>query len=270
MSTSIAWPGLPGEVGLLDEGVVAPSKPCEIIASLRDPHSIVGEELRLLRSRLRRNDSGGAARRLAVTSALPSEGKSTLALGLAAAFARESGRKVLLIEADLRRPTVSRNLGLPPAAGLGEWLEGAIERVPVRRVETAGFSVVVAGERGLERPEGLSSPPMDALLRAACGAFDEVILDVPPILPVADAVLMQDLVDGFLLVVRSRVTPREAILDALGRLRPEKIVGIVLNAHRDYRHSYSKYAYDRYGMRYGEQPSKGGNGGDQQPPGPQA
>lgn len=260
MNTSVAWPGLSGEVGLLDEGVVSPSKPCEIIESLRDPHSIVGEELRLLRSRLRRSGSAGPARRLAVTSALPSEGKSTLALGLAAAFAREPGRKVLLIEADLRRPTVSKNLGLPPALGLSEWLGGEIDKVPLRRVQPAGFSVVVAGQKELENPETLGSPPMEALLRTAAGKFDEVILDIPPVLPVADAVLMQDLVDGFLLVVRSRVTPREAILDALGRLRSEKIVGVVLNAHREYRHSYAKYAYDRYGMRYGERPSRGGAG----------
>jgi Mrp family chromosome partitioning ATPase len=92
---------------------------------------------------------------------------------------------------------------------------------------------------------------MEALLRSARDSYDMVLVDSPPVLPVADTILMQDLLDGFLLVARSRRTPREAILDALGRLRPEKIVGIVLNDHREYRHSYQSYGYDRYGMSYG-------------------
>jgi Mrp family chromosome partitioning ATPase len=99
---------------------------------------------------------------------------------------------------------------------------------------------------------------MAALLQSARGAFDFVVLDAPPILPVADAVLLQDLVDGFVLVVRSRLTPREAVREALGRLLPERVLGVVLNDHKEYRHSYRSYAYDRYGMAYGAlSPSRG-------------
>lgn len=244
-----------GEVAFLDEGVVRSSKPSGMIASLRDPHSVVGEEMRLLRSRLQHAAGPGELRCLALTSALPGEGKSTLAVGLAGAFAREAGRRVLLIEADLRRPTISLNLALPPAPGLSEWLNGGLDQVPIRTVEPGGFSVLVAGQDPLERPELLGSPLMESVLRAARRAFVEVIVDVPPLLPVSDAILMQDLVDGFLLVVRSRVTPREAIHEALGRLRREKIVGVVLNDHREYRHSYSAYAYARYGMTDGPRSS---------------
>lgn len=247
-----------GTVAFLDEGIVTPSQVCAIVASLRDAHSIVGEELRLLRSRLRTASATNSAPRcIGLTSALPGEGKSTVALGLAAALAREPGRRVLLVEADLRRPTVSSSLGLPPAPGLSEWLNGGLDQVPVRRVEPGGFWVVVAGQDPLERPEALGSPLMDAVVRAARSAFDDVLLDAPPLLPVADAVLMQDLIDGFLLVVRSRLTPREAIHNALGRLRPQKVIGVVLNDHQEYRHTYSNYAYKRYGMTYGPSNSKG-------------
>jgi Mrp family chromosome partitioning ATPase len=89
---------------------------------------------------------------------------------------------------------------------------------------------------------------MDGLLQAARGLFDIVILDAMPVLPVADAVLIQDLVDGFLMVVRSRQTPRDALRDALARLRTDRVVGIVLNDGQEYRSSYHSRAYERYGQ----------------------
>jgi len=258
MSQAAARTGPPGEVTFVDEGVVSPSKASSILASLRDPNSVVGEELRLLRSRLGGDGKAKVHRCLALTSALPGEGKSTLALGLAAAFAREAGRRVLLIEGDLRRPTVAEVLGLPPALGLGEWLAGKINRVPVRRVRHAEFSLLVAGQCSFDRPEVLGSPAMDSLLQVARKSYDRVILDVPPLLPVADATLLQDLIDAFVLVVRSRVTPRDAITEALKRLHRDRVVGVVLNDHKEYRHSYSSYAYYRYGMSYGPGGSKPG------------
>jgi capsular exopolysaccharide synthesis family protein len=194
---------------------------------------------------------------LAVTSSLPGEGKSTITTGLAGALAREPGRRILLIEADLRRPSLQATLGLPPAPGLGEWLNGRIDYVPVRLVQPGGFFLLVAGQCELERPEFLGSPRMDSLLHAARGLFDLVLLDAMPILPVADAVLIQDLVDGFLLVVRSRQTPREALRDALARLRPDRVMGVVLNDQQEHRSSYRTRAYQRYGIDY-LPPGRGG------------
>jgi len=257
MSNVLEGLAAPGGVAFLDMGIVTPATPSAIIASLRDPRSVAGEELRLLRSRLR-GGSHGELRCLALTSALPAEGKSTLALGLAAAFAREPGRRVLLVEADLRKPTVRDRLGLPRTAGLTEWLNGGVVQVPIRQIQPGEFSVLVAGEEALKRPEALGSVLMQAVLSAARANFDDVIVDVPPLLSVSDAVLMQDLLDGFLLVVRSRATPRDAIRDALGRLRREKVVGVVLNDHRDYRHSYHRYAYEKYGMTSGPRSSRAG------------
>ena len=78
-----------------------------------------------------------------------------------------------------------------------------------------------------------------------------MLLDAVPVLPVADTVLMQDLVDGFQLVVRSRRTPRDAIHDTLAKLRSDRVIGVVFNGHREYRGSYKDYGYRRYGMAYG-------------------
>ena len=245
----------PQRVDFVDEGVAVPGNAVPILASIRDPRSAVGEELRLLRANLQairhKRQRTSPLSCIAVVSALPGEGKSTVSLGLAAAMAREPGRRILLIEGDLRRPALTSGLGLEPRPGLGEWLQGALEEVPVRRVDPGGFYLLSAGNVTLERPEELGSSRMDAILRAARDRFEAVILDATPILPVADVVLLQDLVDGFLLVVRSRMTPRAAILDALGRIREDKVVGIVLNDQREYRRSYMSYAYDRYSMYSG-------------------
>jgi len=238
-------------VSFRDEGVVSPTRVVPIVKSLKDPFSVVGEEFRLLRANVEATCQQRKIRCLAVVRALPGEGKSTVALGLAIATAREAGRRILLIETDLRRPSISRSLGLTGFPGLGEWLNGTIDYPPVRRVESGGFFLLGAGEAALERPEALGSSRMEALLRAARQPFDLVILDATPILSVADVILMQDLVDGFLLVVRSRMTPREALRDAIGRIRSDKIAGAVFNDHSEYRGSYMEYAYAGYGMRDG-------------------
>jgi capsular exopolysaccharide synthesis family protein len=239
-----------GDVRFFEDGVVRLEKSVPIIDSLADSHSIVGEELRLLRAKMQTLNDAGQPRCVGVTSALPAEGKSTISLGLAAAQSRDPGARVLLVEADLRRPSLSSMLGLPPSPGLSEWLNGGLDQVPVRRVEPGGFALLSAGETPLERPEALGSALMEALLASARRAFTFVLLDIPPVLPVADTILLQDLVDGFVVVARSRATSREAIREALGRLRGEKILGLVLNDHREYKHSYRSYGYDRYGMRY--------------------
>jgi capsular exopolysaccharide synthesis family protein len=245
-------PGLLGGAVFRDEGIVAPAHRLSIVETLTDPQSVVGEEFRLLRSRVQTACQERKIGCLGVVSALPGEGKSTIALGLAIALAREAGRRILLVETDLRRPTISRNLGVPPFPGLGEWLNGDIDHVPVRRVEPGGFFLLGAGEVALDQPEALGSARMEALLRAAREPFDLVVLDATPILPVADVVLMQDLVDGFLLVVRSRMTPRDAVHDALGRIRSDKVIGVVLNDHREYKGSYMSHAYKGYGIGEGK------------------
>jgi polysaccharide chain length determinant protein (PEP-CTERM system associated) len=239
---------LAGEAPFRDEGVANSAKVVPILECLHDPNSIVGEELRFFAANLLDLCRRQKLTCLALTSALPGEGKSTLSVGLAGAMSREPGRRVLLIEADLRRPSLSKTLGLSPAHGLSEWLNGTLDYLPVRSIESGGFSLIAAGQTALRRPELMGSARMEAVLKAARRHFDLVLLDAVPVLPVADTVLMQDLVDGFQLVVRSRRTPRDAIYDTLSKLRPDRIVGVVFNGHREYRSSYKNYGYRRYGM----------------------
>jgi polysaccharide chain length determinant protein (PEP-CTERM system associated) len=251
-----SWgPGLPGEAAFRYEGLVTPRKIIPVIESLEDHNSIVGEELRLFGANLLSTCRRLNVKCLALTSALPGEGKSTLSVGLASALGREPGRRVLLIEADLRRPSLTKALGLAPAHGLSEWLNGTLDYVPARAVDPGGFFLVAAGQVGLHRPEALGSPRMESVLRTARRLFDFVLLDAVPVLPVADTVLMQGLVDGFQLVVRSRRTPCDAIHDTIAKLRTDRIIGVVFNGHEEYRTSHKSYGYQRYGMAASPQPA---------------
>jgi Mrp family chromosome partitioning ATPase len=160
-----------------------------------------------------------------------------------------------LIDADLRRSSISKTLGLGQAQGLNDFLEATIDEAPIHLVEAGGFYVLAAGASVLSRPEVLCSPRMEALLRTARNRFDLVVLDTTPVLPVSDAIILQPLVDGFLLVARARKTPREAIVDCLARLRPDAVIGVVLNDCRDPRSSYRNDAYRKYGLTYDYAPT---------------
>jgi len=183
---------------------------------------------------------------IGVVSATPGEGKTTVALGLAAALARTCAQRVLLLEADLRQPSLEKYLGLPRVGGVAEWLSGQSASVPVRTISPPGFAVITAGREALVRPELIGSDRMGALLGACQLNFGFLVVDCPPLSPVADAVALQDLLDGFLLVVRARSAPREVVQRAVGRMREGRIQGIVFNEAPEilpgpYRHSHHRY-----------------------------
>ncbi len=166
---------------------------------------------------------------IGVVSTGPSEGKTTVALGLTAALARTSEQRALLLEADLRQPSVERYLGLPRAGGVSEFLAGRTQSVPVRTIAPPGFAVLGAGRDRLARPELLGSERMATLIGACQLSYGYVVIDCPPLDPVADAVALQDLIDGFLLVIRARRSPRASIERAVSRLKEKRIRGIVFN-----------------------------------------
>jgi len=148
-------------------------------------------------------------------------------------MAQEQGRRVLLIEADLRKPQIDSYLGLPRRVGLGEWLQGSVGPVRMRRLEPLGLFLLSAGSPVEQASELLGSGRMAQLLEVAKQSFDCILLDCPPPFPLADSVILQDLLDGFLFVVRARHTPREVIQAAIGHLRPDAIHGVIFNDHRE-------------------------------------
>jgi Mrp family chromosome partitioning ATPase len=205
------------------------------------------EEYRVLASRVL---SKGPDRftTIGLVSAVPGEGKTTVALGLAAALTRTSPHRVLLLEADLRRPSLEKYLGLPESTGVAEWLSGSATTVPVQTISPPGFSVITAGREELTRPELLGSDRMGALLGACQLSFGFLVVDCPPLGPVADVLALQDMLDGFLLVVRAGGAPQEAIESAMERVKPGRIHGIVFNDQPTmgtYRYGNRAYARPR-------------------------
>jgi Mrp family chromosome partitioning ATPase len=207
----------------------------------------VTEELRRLRARVRTIGTERGLRCLGVTSAIVGEGKTTIAVGLATVMAQEHGARILLLEADLRRPAVEDTLGLPRLPGLAEWLDSGGSTISIRRIMPAGFHLLPAGRSSDGRhAEMLGSERMKGLLTSARGAYDFVVVDCAPVMPVADTIILQERIDGFIFVVRERLSPRETTLRALERLQAERVVGVVVNDHRDFLHAHYKYGYDRY------------------------
>jgi Mrp family chromosome partitioning ATPase len=236
------------ELPVFEEEDVVPDPPPPLTRTVLDEGSLPGEQFRLLGARVRALGRDRRLRRVGVVSTAQGEGKSTVALGLARSLAVDGQNRVLLMEFDLRRPAIDRALGLsPPEVGLRQYLEKeAGTTLTVRRPEAGGFWILSAGDGLLSQPEVLTSARMLALLKAADRVFDYTVVDCPPLMPVADAVVFQDHLDGFVFVVRARHSPREAVQRAADLLKPDRICGVVMNDHRDILPSYREYAGRRY------------------------
>jgi Mrp family chromosome partitioning ATPase len=235
---------------VFEEEDVVPTRAGIVERTILDDRSLPGEQFRLLGARVRALGLDKRLRRIGVVSAALGEGKTTVSLGLARALTLDRQRRVLLLELDLRRPAIDRALGMaPPEVGLHQYLQGDGITPILRRPLAGGFWVLSAGSGVLQKPDLLSSPRLASLLEAADRVFDYVVVDCPPLQPVADAVVVQDLLDGFLFVVRSRHTPRETIEHAISLLKPGAIVGLVFNAQRNILPSYEGYAYRRYDQK---------------------
>jgi Mrp family chromosome partitioning ATPase len=205
-----------------------------VAGAFLDGRSPQGEQLRLLALRLRALGKDKRLRRIGVIGCGAGEGTTTVALGLAHALAARREGRVLLLELDLGHPTLDRELGLgPPAVGLRQYLEGRGD-APVLRRAPGGFWALSAGAGSTGGGSPRPSPRLDALLRATDRVFDYVIADCPPLLDGEEAVAPTGHLDGFVFVVRSRRSRRETVRRAAFMLRPELIVGVVLNAQRDF------------------------------------
>jgi len=198
--------------------------------TLLQPESFVAEQFRTLRARL---DSLGATRptrTIAVTSALPGDGKTLAAIGLAVVNSMQPGRRVVLVDCDLRKPSVAASLGLRVDAGLAEVLEGTASlEDAVQRVEGSQLDVLPVRSIPQNPSELLASENMGKLLEALAQRYDRVILDLPPTLGLPDAKTMSELCDGVVFVVRADVTPEPEISSALDVIDRRRVLGLVMN-----------------------------------------
>ena len=233
------------------------------LITITQPRSPVAEAFRSLRTNIQFASVDHPLQTIIVTSALPSEGKSTVAANLAIALA-QSGKSVVLLEADLRRPSVHRYLKVPNRLGLSAmfvqpqvYLDGNLQgtRVPNLRVLTSG-------DLPPNPSELLGSERMYTIMRQVKEQADMLVLDTPPVMAVTDAVVLAPRVDGVLLVVKPGNTKHSALQTAIEQLNRvgANVLGVVFNGvqlkgyrYRYYSSSYYYYGYHEY---YGQDGGK--------------
>jgi capsular exopolysaccharide synthesis family protein len=209
--------------------------------SMLRPDSFAAEQFRTLRARLDSIAAQHPLRTIAIASALPGEGKTLAAVNLAVVSAMSVGRRVLLVDCDLRRPRVHLTLGLSPETGLAEVLKDrATLSDSVIKVDNLNLEVLGVRAQPPNPSELLASTRMRSLVEEAARAYDRVILDVPPTLALPDAKTVCDLADGVVLVVRAGTTPSEDVTATLDVIDRRRVLGLVLNGVED---SAQRYGY---------------------------
>jgi succinoglycan biosynthesis transport protein ExoP len=233
----------------------------ELVTQVR-PQSQMAESYRALRTSLLLSNLGAPPKVIMVTSALPQEGKTTTSINCAVVLAQK-GVRVLLIDADLRRPSIHKTLGMGPHSGLSNVLTGSatLEQAITRTAVLPNLFVMTAGTPPPNPAELLASANMRDVLAQLREEYDHIVIDTPPSLSVTDAVVLSPRADAVVLVIRSGQTSKQALRrsrDLLTQVNA-KVVGVLLNAvdlrSPDY---YYYYEYQgKYAGYYREETSSG-------------
>jgi capsular exopolysaccharide synthesis family protein len=225
-----------------------------------NPRALAADRYRLLRMNLEKLRGGRKLRTLLLTSPSPQDGKSTVTLNLATILADRGKHKVLIIEADLRCPSLSRRLGLRRWEGLSGCLEHGLEPISaVRLIQPMEFYLLPAGKLVANPTELLQSERLTQIVQSMSNRFDWILIDAPPTSPIADTLALKSRADACLLVVRSGKTPREAVEEAIRQFGQAFVAGIVLNALESLDGEYSEYYSKYYGDAGAEKPEAAGN-----------
>ncbi len=217
-------------------------------STLSKPRSAIAEAFRSLRTSLRFLQQTDTTPLIVVTSASPNEGKTTTASNLACAYA-SAGNRVLLVDADLRNPSLHKTLGIHASKGLANYLSGALDsRDLIQMTDIPNLYLLPAGTLPDDPAELLSSPHMQTLLDSVKRDFDQIIIDSPPVLGLADALILAELSSATLLTVRAEYTRMATLQNALTRLRRANapLTGILLNRvdlDNGYGNDYGGYVY---------------------------
>lgn len=220
---------------------IAPPSQSRVVC-LTDRENPTAEALRLLAVRLRDLRRVRPLKKLSITSTIPQEGKSTISANLACALAQATDERVLLVDGDLRRPSLTRIFGISATRGISEWLHDDDAALPdIFRLETAGIWILPAGNSRGNPLEALQSQRLPVLLEQQAAYFDWIIIDSPPVMPLADTSVWMRLSDGVLLVTRQGTTEKKQLQKGLDAIDSQKLLGALLNGTMA--SAYSGYYY---------------------------
>ncbi|HEY3132761.1 MAG TPA: CpsD/CapB family tyrosine-protein kinase [Acidobacteriota bacterium] len=212
---------------------------------LSQEESLAAEKFRFLGVRLGQLQHAERLKKLLITSTIPEEGKSVVAGNLAVTLARRKQQRVLLLEGDLRRPQLAARFGLRKLPGLSEWLRA--EPGPITNIyhlEEAGLWFLPAGKPPENPLELMQSGRLPELMEQLSALFDWIVIDSPPVLPLADTTVWARAADGVLLVTREGTTQKRQLERGLKVLQQSKLLGVVVNSSSSTDH---KNYYQRYG-----------------------
>lgn len=205
------------------------------------------EKFRTLRSRLYQIAAAQPLKKILLTSSMPEEGKTFVAMNLAQSIIRQTDKRVLLIDADLRASRMHLALGASGRPGLTEYLRGELDETGVIQVGQSGNLCFIPGGTEISNPsELLHSDRMKSLLEKLAPLFDWILLDSPPAIAVHDASILADMCDGVLFVIRAGATDFEIAQKAAAEFQEKNLLGVVLNradkseTYGDYYYGYSK------------------------------
>jgi capsular exopolysaccharide synthesis family protein len=219
------------------------------------PESLAAEKFRFLSVRLRQLQQSRPLKKLLITSTIPEEGKSTVAANLAAILARKQQPKILLLDGDLRRPSLSKAFGLGKIPGLSEWLHGEPRPIEdIYRLDGPNLWFLPAGHPPENPLELMQSGRLSNLMEHLSAWFDWIIIDSPPVLPLADTSVWARLADGILLVTREGTTQKRPLQRGLQALEESKVLGAVVNSSASTDHTDYYYRYGPAATRQAEVP----------------
>ena len=205
------------------------------------------EQFKALRAKLEYKVDQRKMKVLAITSAIAGEGKTLSSVNLAINLASAGRRKILLIDVDLRKSDLARGLDIEPYPGLREFLGGSgILKDIVRNTIVPGLYVVPGGKTMADPSPLLAAEKIRYFLGKVREQFDVILLDTPPILPVADTLSLRDQVDGFIFLFRADYTPYTMLRQALEELGEANVLGVVMNGIEPQKQKYYQRYYGKY------------------------
>jgi len=235
---------LAGEVAQLDtvRQFSLPAIPASRLVAMSEPHTLAAEKLRGLAARLHQMRSRRSGKRILIASAVRGDGKSMMSANLAVTLASQ-GDRTLLIDGDLHKPTLHQLMGIRERRGFTEWCDQRSSIADYMfREERMPFWFLPAGATVDQPITNIQSPATSELLSKLGNWFDWIVIDSPPLVPLADSTVWSTMSDLLLLVVREGATPRKALVKALDAIDKSKLFAVVLNAALS---SESKY-YRQY------------------------